>query len=338
VAAVDLGPEAPAPRLATAEVAQLVAYCHVRAHMAGETIFRRGEIGDRLYVVEVGEVELAFDHGRPAKALGPGELFGELALVTPRRRRTATASARTDARLIVVDRESYGRLRADRPGLLADLLERSCAYLVDSEQRLIADLRRRARDLERALDYLQRTKEELSTIEARSLTDDLTGIYNRRCFEEQIRRTAERSVEEGQVLALLLVDIDRFKQVNDTLGHMVGDLALRRLAQILRGAVRWTDFPCRIGGDEFAVLWTDLDAGSAARRARALAPALAAFEIPDSPVNLRLTASLGGATMRPGEGWQGLFERADRGLYVAKKSGRARLAWDGQLDEAEVVA
>ncbi len=336
-AAADLDPELPLeapPRLVPDEVAMLVPYCAVRVFAAGETIFRSGEPGDRMYVIEAGEVELGFDDARPAKRLGPGEMFGELALVTPRRRRTASAGAVSDLRLIVVDRSAYELLRAERPATLVGLLERSCTYLVESERRLIGDLRRRARDLERALDFLQRTKEELSTIEARTLTDELTGIYNRRCFEEQIRRAVERAAESGQALALLLVDVDRFKLVNDTLGHMVGDLVLRRLAQLLRASVRWTDLPCRIGGDEFAVIWSDLDGGSAERRARALAPALATFELAGAPSALRVSTSLGGALLAPGESWQELFERADRSLYLAKKSGRGRLAWDERLADA----
>jgi diguanylate cyclase (GGDEF)-like protein len=329
----ELGLDAP-PRLALEEVAAIVPFCQVRTFAAGESIFRRGDPGDRMYVVEAGEVELRFDHARPPKRLAVGEMFGELALVTPSRRRTATAAALSDLRLIVVDRDAYGRLRGERPELLVGLLERSCTYLVDSEQKLIGDLRRRARDLERALDFLQRTKEELSTIEARALTDDLTGIYNRRCFEEQIRRSVERAQASDQALALLLIDVDRFKLVNDTLGHMVGDLVLRRLAQLLRGSVRWTDLPCRIGGDEFAVIWTDLDGGSAERRARALAPAVATFELAGAPHALRVTASLGGALLRADESWKQLFERADRGLYLAKKAGRGRLAWDERLADA----
>lgn len=338
VVLAELDLDATPARLAPAEVAAIVPYCQVRTYPAGETIFRRAEPGDRLFVVEAGEVELRFEHGRPAKRLGPGDPFGELALLTASHRRTATALAASDLRLIVVDQEAYARLRAQRPDVLAGMLERTCAYLVASEQRLVGDLRRRARDLERALDFLQRTREELTTIEARSLTDELTGIFNRRCFEEQILRSVERARDGGLSLALLLVDVDRFKLVNDTLGHMVGDLVLRRVAQLLRGSVRWTDLPCRIGGDEFAVLWTDIDGSSAARRAETLAPTLASFELAGAPQNLRVTTSLGGGLLRAGEDWRGLFERADRGLYLAKKAGRARLAWDETLVDLGIAA
>jgi len=325
-------------RLAPGEMAELAPHCTVRPFVAGETIFRRGELGDRLYVLEAGELEVRFEHARPPKHLEPGDLFGELALVTPGRRRTATAVGLGDGRLIVIDRAAWSRLREERPTLLLGILERTCAYLVDSEERLIRDLRRRNSDLERSLDYLQRTREELTTIEARSLTDDLTGIFNRRCFDEQIRRVVERARAGGMALALLLVDVDRFKMVNDTLGHMVGDLVLRRLAQLLRGSVRWTDLPCRIGGDEFALIWSDLDGGSAARRARSLAPALTAFELAGAPKSLRITASLGGALLRSGEGWEELFARADRSLYLAKEAGRGRLAWDERLAEEAAEA
>lgn len=320
-------------RLSATEREALAPLCTVRAFVAGETIFQRGEPGDRLYVLEEGDLELRFEHARLPKLLAPGDLFGELALVTPRRRRTATAIGLGPGKLIEVDRAAWERLRGERPALLLGILERTCSYLVDSEERLTRDLLRRNNELERSLDYLQRTREELTTIEARSLTDDLTGIFNRRCFEEQIRKSVERARIGGMALALLLVDVDRFKMVNDTLGHMVGDLVLRRLAQLLRGSVRWTDLPCRIGGDEFALIWSDLDGRSAARRAASLAPALTAFELAGAPKSLRVTSSLGGALLRPNEGWEELFARADRGLYLAKEAGRGRLAWDERLVE-----
>ena len=98
--------------------------------------------------------------------------------------------------------------------------------------------------------------------------------------------------------------------------------------------MRWTDLPCRIGGDEFAILWTDVDERSAARRARSMLPALAVFDCEscgDGTRPLRLTASLGGALHRPGESWEELYARADRGLYLAKRSGRGLLAWNEEL-------
>lgn len=320
-------------RLSATERETLAPFCAVRSFVAGETIFQRGEPGDRLYILEEGDLELRFEHARLPKLLAAGDLFGELALVTPRQRRTATAVGLGAGKLIEVDRAAWDRLRVERPALLLGILERTCSYLVDSEERLTRDLLRRNNELERSLDYLQRTREELTTIEARSLTDDLTGIFNRRCFEEQIRKSVERARVGGMALALLLVDVDRFKMVNDTLGHMVGDLVLRRLAQLLRGSVRWTDLPCRIGGDEFALIWSDLDGRSAARRAASLAPTLTAFELVGAPKSLRVTTSLGGALLRPNEGWEELFARADRGLYLAKEAGRGRLAWDERLAE-----
>lgn len=320
-------------RLSATEREALAPFCAVRSFVAGETIFQRGELGDRLYILEEGDLELRFEHARLPKLLAAGDLFGELALVTPRQRRTATAVGLGAGKLIEVDRAAWDRLRGERPSLLLGILERTCSYLVDSEERLTRDLLRRNNELERSLDYLQRTREELTTIEARSLTDDLTGIFNRRCFEEQIRKSVERARVGGMALALLLVDVDRFKMVNDTLGHMVGDLVLRRLAQLLRGSVRWTDLPCRIGGDEFALIWSDLDGRSAARRAASLAPTLTAFELAGAPKSLRITTSLGGALLRPNEGWEELFARADRGLYLAKEAGRGRLAWDERLAE-----
>jgi diguanylate cyclase (GGDEF)-like protein len=336
---LELPAGAPAPSLGTDEIAALVPFCTVVAHGEGDTVFARGDAGDRLFVIDEGEVEVRFEHRRPAKRLGAGEIFGELALLTSGRRRTATAVAAGRCRLIAIDRASWRRLSAERPDLVVRLLEQSCAYLVESEQRLVSDLRRHNRELERALDFLHRTKQELSTAEALAQTDELTGIYNRRCFEDQMRSHVERAAESGLAVALLLVDIDHFKKVNDSYGHQVGDLVLRRLAHLLQGAVRWSDLPCRIGGDEFAVLWTDLDARAAGRRAQELQPLLGAFELAGTPQHLGVTASLGGALLRPGESWQEFFARADRGLYLAKRSGRGCLAWDDRLvDESAATA
>jgi diguanylate cyclase (GGDEF)-like protein len=336
---LEVPAEMPAPSLRPDQIAAIVPFCSVQLLAEGEEVFHRGEAGDRLFLVDEGEVELRFEQRRPAKRLGGGEIFGELALITAGNRRTATAVAATPCRLIAIDRMAWRRLSGERPDLVVGMLETSCAYLVESEQKLVADLRRRNRELERALDFLHRTKQELSTAEALAQTDELTGIYNRRCFEEQIRAYVERAADGGVSISLLLVDVDRFKRVNDTHGHQVGDLVLRRLAQLLQGAVRWSDLPCRIGGDEFAVLWSDLDPRAAARRALELQPLFGAFEIAGSPQSLLITASLGGALLRPGESWEDFFARADRSLYQAKRGGRGRLAWDEHLlDDDQATA
>ena len=332
---LEVPAEMPAPSLGPDQIAAIVPFCSVQAFSEGDEVFHRGEAGDRLYLIDEGEVELRFEQRRPAKRLGPGEIFGELALITAGNRRTASAVAATPCRLIAIDGEAWGRLTRERPDLVVGMLETSCAYLVESEQKLVADLRRRNRELERALDFLHRTKQELTTAEALAQTDELTGIYNRRCFEEQIRAYVERAAEGGVSIALLLVDVDRFKHVNDTHGHQVGDLVLRRLAHLLQGAVRWSDLPCRIGGDEFAVLWSDLDPRAASCRAVELQPLFGAFELAGSPQSLTITASLGGALLRPGETWQQFFARADRSLYLAKRGGRGRLAWDERMLDAD---
>lgn len=335
----ELPADAPAPWLAPEAIAALVPFCSVIARATGDSIFARGDVGDCLYVVDEGEVELRFEHRRPVKRLGAGEVFGELALVSPGRRRTASAVAATPCRLIAIDRAAWSRLASARPDLIVGLLERSCAYLVESEQRLVSDLRRHNRELERALDFLQRTRQELSSAETAALTDPLTGLFNRRCFDEHLPSRVARGAAGGLAVALLLVDLDQFKAVNDRHGHPVGDLALRRFGALLGGAVRWSDLPCRVGGDEFAVLWTDLDPRAATRRARELHALLGAFDLPGSPSSLALTSSLGGAVLAPGEDAATLFARADRGLYLAKRSGRGRLAWNERIsDDAAALA
>jgi two-component system cell cycle response regulator len=157
-------------------------------------------------------------------------------------------------------------------------------------------------------------------LELASRTDALTGLHNRRHLEEQLQRLA---AAPGQLSALLL-DIDRFKQVNDTRGHAAGDQVLRALAERLRLAARAGDVPGRWGGEEFLVALpatTATEAAALGERVR--------WEISAAPVSLEdgplaVTASVGVASGAE-DGWEGLVRRADAGLYAAKEGGRNRV-------------
>ena len=295
---------------------------------AGATVFLHGSPGETMYVVEDGEVGLVFDEGKPGKRLGPGSFFGELALLTGRRPRTAAAIATRDSVLRELDQATFDDILRNRPSLLAILLVQTCAYLVESEQHLIADLRRRNVELEQSLDYLRRMRQELDVAELRAQTDPLTGLYNRRCLDMQIDTVLQRAQEGRSQVAVILLDIDRFKEINDRHGHQAGDAVLREMGRILKSAVRQTDLPFRIGGDEFLVVMPGLGRGEAIRRSDLIRETLASATPELLHVAAPVHASLGVTMWRSDETWDTLFERLDCNLYRSKTSGGSRITRD----------
>jgi two-component system cell cycle response regulator len=175
-------------------------------------------------------------------------------------------------------------------------------------------VRERTRQLEGALDEIR----------ALTLTDPLTGCYNRRYLDERLVEQFVRSQRSGRELSLAIVDIDHFKRVNDTHGHAAGDEVLRGLADILIREMRaQVDWVARIGGEEFVVLLpeTGLEAARLVAERLRIAVAAAHFNV-DEVTTLRITASFGVATRLEGDTAESLLARADAMLYRAKKSTR----------------
>jgi len=162
-------------------------------------------------------------------------------------------------------------------------------------------------------------------LEALSSTDGLTGLYNRRYFDERLDLEVGRSSRNGP-LSLLMIDVDLFKPLNDTYGHLAGDDCLRKIAQIIAGGVsRKADVVTRFGGEEFAVILPDTNADGARNRAEIIRRGIAedlSFTWEDKP--LKVTVSIGVATVAPGGRVlpDDMIATADKALYEAKRNGR----------------
>ena len=285
-----------------------------------ETIFRRGELGRSMFVVDSGQIRLEFGNGLSDKVIGPREFFGELALFIGNHARVAGAVAVEGSQLFVVEHPAFERLLGEEPALLAAFMVRSFAYLVASEQQLIASLRRRNEDLLVTLDSLRQTQTQLSTAERLVQTDELTGLCNRRGLYGYLDRLADHRVP-GTRIALLLADIDRFKQINDNCGHLMGDQVLRAIAQEVQQACAPSDLPCRLGGDEFAVLAQVGDPGELEQRVAQLVQGVRSLRFPDPHQGLRVTVSVGAAMCDEGSDWSAWYSDTDAALYQAKGAG-----------------
>ncbi|MGV3621976.1 MAG: diguanylate cyclase [Archangium sp.] len=293
-----------------------------------EVIVREGEPGDSMFFLLDGFAGARLETGAMARTYSPGSYFGELSFISPGHRRSATIVATTRARLQVIDQASIERLLVTHPRVVFTLLRRACSFLVDAERNLISDLRRKNNELRDTLQKLDLTRQRLSEEEAIARTDFMTGLSNRRGFDEAFPLFIERAAALNSGVALLAIDLDEFKQVNDLLGHAAGDEVLRRVSAVLESGVRRSDLPCRFGGDEFFVLLGELDVNAARKRAENLCAALSAMAHPGNDKGLRVTATIGGTMFRPGESADDLMKRADAALYAAKNAGRNRLTWD----------
>lgn len=163
------------------------------------------------------------------------------------------------------------------------------------------------------------------TLEHAALTDSLTGMHNRRYFDDALREYLDEFRRIGKPVGLMILDLDNFKAVNDTHGHDVGDEVLRAIATCLREFTRYHDVVARLGGEEFAVIAPNLDDGMLTKLAERIRTAIAHLAVTSGNVTLRVTTSVGLAVWDRAETADEFFRRADRKLYQAKRQGRNRV-------------
>jgi len=172
-------------------------------------------------------------------------------------------------------------------------------------------------------------KSALGSLHHQAISDVLTDLYDRRYFDQALRRETERCRRYGTPVSVLLLDLDDFKDVNDHCGHQAGDEVLRQMGDLIRAHVRGADIPCRVGGDEFGIILTDTSQAEALLMAQRLrigvAQWFASHEVHGRILNL--TMSGGVATMPlDAEGADELYAGADQALYEAKRRGANQIS------------
>lgn len=274
----------------------------VRHLSSGERLLKAGSANASLFIVVDGAVDVLLPGVDTALVrLGPGECVGELSLIDGQAVSADVVAAAPTAVLELAQDDVWALI--DASATFARNLLRVLAGRVRHDQTVLAESSGATRHYERL-----------------SMVDSLTTLHNRRWFDTMFPLHAARLQQEGRPGALLMVDVDHFKALNDAYGHAVGDAVLRRIGTALATGLRPGDLLARFGGEEFSALVADID-GRAVHDVAERLRHLVATPSDDLPP---CTVSVGVAAVRAGEGFDGLVRRADAALFRAKAAGRDR--------------
>jgi diguanylate cyclase len=231
------------------------------------------------------------------------------------------ADEAVDGRLLV----QLGRLETLVEGNATADLKREVLDAVGMLKAIIAERSERHAKQMQVLGAQVRTLgHELESARKESETDPLTRIANRKAFDEYLSRSVEMHKAFGDSMVMLIVDVDHFKSVNDSYGHITGDEVLRQIADaLIKVFLRKKDFVSRLGGDEFAVILRETRLADARTLAdRVLARIRGLLIATNNEQTIDVTVSIGVAQICDGDDEKAWFERTDRGLYAAKQAGR----------------
>lgn len=178
--------------------------------------------------------------------------------------------------------------------------------------------------LKTALDGM---RAQVFQLQRKASTDQLTGLSNYASLMEELEKQVRAARKRDRPLCVMMADLDFFKRVNDSHGHLVGDQVLRHAAERIQAAVRDFDTVGRFGGEEFTVVLTNTDIDMARIIAERIREDLAGRPFHVQGLNIKITISVGGAMLRPGETKESLLERADDAMYEAKRTGRNRVVF-----------
>lgn len=211
------------------------------------------------------------------------------------------------------------------PGFRFDTVREIVRSVMCETQMAIERSNRLEVELSRSTAEIGALRKQVEDASREALTDALTGIGNRKQFDQRLKHEMQQSMEKGTELSLLLMDIDHFKKFNDTHGHQFGDLVLRLVARALLDGIKGRDIAARYGGEEFVILLPDTSACAAMTVAEHLRESIARKTIQKRDTRETLgtvTISVGVAAYRLGEPSYVFIERADAALYQAKTKGR----------------
>ena len=288
--------------LDTETLERLAKATRVQAFSAGEDIVQMGEPGRSLYLVTEGSVQVLYPAGSSdfeLARLGPGDFFGEMALLNDKPR-SATVRAVGPVEALVLDKTDFRDLILAAPAAGLQVLEALSVRIRNAD-------------------------EQISGLSDKAVRDPLTGMLNRRAFNERMVEETDRTRRYGDPFSLILIDLDRFKSINDTFGHDTGDQVLTWIGRILTEHTRSADTPFRVGGEEFAVLAPSTPAQVARSVAKRLVAVVGEAKPPiEHELNVTMSAAYSTCPDH-GDRLETLYHAADQALYRAKAEGRNRV-------------
>jgi len=223
-----------------------------------------------------------------------------------------------------ISKEQRHVFRGYKSGAVDYICKPFDADIILAKVSVFIELHRYRMELEGAQQKIIVQKKELEEL---SITDDLTGLYNRRYLNTILRQEFDRSTRYGSDFAVLMLDLDHFKNVNDTYGHVFGDHVLRELSRQIMSAIRSSDFAFRFGGEEITLILPQTDVKGAAQTAEHIRSRLASEPIVDGIHSATITISIGITAFMQNfsEDRNDLISLADQALYLAKDKGRNRI-------------
>jgi diguanylate cyclase (GGDEF)-like protein len=280
----------------------------VRELVPGDKLLQPELPNEHLYLILEGElrVHLVAHQTLEHASLVAGECTGEISLVDGKNP-SALVVAATPARVLAVPHDTVWSLVDQSHDVARNLLAIIAGRMRHDNSALISSHNQRAQ------------------YEHQATVDALTGVHNRRWMNDAFPRVLHRCALNKQYSTLMVLDIDHFKHVNDTWGHLVGDAALKALANIMQLNLRPHDLLVRYGGEEFAILLPETGVDEARSIAERLRKMVAANEVVSHGASFKITISVGIAPVIGGSSLEEVFSQADEALYRAKENGRNRV-------------
>lgn len=277
---------------------------------AGETLLSPLSMNQEIFVLLTGELIICLQGNveHTIARIQPGDCVGEISLIDDRPP-SAYVKTASQSSLLAIHRTLLTKMFERQPVLAVNLLK------------LLADRFRQNTDVLVGSIELQQEYRD------KSERDALTGLHNRSWMNEVFPRQMQLSERIGQKVTMMMIDVDNFKNINDSYGHLVGDKALIHLTSVVRKNLRETDLPVRFGGEEIVVLMPGTLAGRAnavAERVRTLVEVTPLFLATGE--SLSMTISIGLTEWKEGEDVEALIGRADRALYLSKDNGRNQVS------------
>jgi diguanylate cyclase (GGDEF)-like protein len=282
-----------------------------------QVLFHEGDAGQELYIVESGRlgVSVRAEDGSDLDIaeFGAGDFFGEMS-VFEQEARSATCYTKSTSTLLSLHESDILTLIDSFPGSAMKIL-----------MRMLTITRNR---LDNTGSFLSDMVQWGEAARKRSITDELTGFYNRRYLDESLPSVVKEATDRQEKMAICMLDLDHFRVINEELSHAIGDQAIKEAVGVLRNVLLPSDIAVRYGGDEFVLIMPNTSRPEAEKRAWDVCSGVAALDLLSThPCSIeRITTSIGLACLPDhGSSANDLAEAADRALYEAKESGRNRV-------------